>query len=260
MCICVCLCVCVCVYLCVYVFPSQRKVFRLRCSCGVLCPEAPVQTDPAPWLQSPHFLSRPRPRYAASQHSRCLLSLPTWWLRSPLPEDSGPEGTLHEIRPAAFPVWCFRASVGWGERVATGHQEEHRWYGHGGREAHDQPQVVVNALTTAADQKRDHHHLAVLVADWSTTLVQTEISHQLQDELPWNLLQIFKVPTGLIIMTSVIPWLFLFYLPQRLLDGLEQNTFMVPRRWWFCLWWFWLFLQRHHGVGICGFKLLVGLP
>lgn len=33
----------------------QRKVFRLRCSRGLLRPEAPLQTDPAPRPQSPHF-------------------------------------------------------------------------------------------------------------------------------------------------------------------------------------------------------------
>lgn len=138
----------------VCVFLSQWKVFRLWCSCGMLRPEAAVQTDPALWLQSPRFLFLSRPEYPTPHLSWCLFSLPTRWLRSPSAEDDGSEGTLHESRPTAFPVWRFRASVRWGERVATGHQEEHSWYGHGGWEALHQPQVVTSTLTTVANPNR----------------------------------------------------------------------------------------------------------
>lgn len=104
-------------FLCV----SQRNAFRLWCTADMLCPEASVQTDPPPWLQSSRaFLSRQR--YAAPQLSPHLFSLPTWWLWTPQPENLGSQGTLHESRPAAFPVWWFRASIGRGERSAAGRQ------------------------------------------------------------------------------------------------------------------------------------------
>ncbi len=40
---------------------------------------------------------------------------------------------------------------------------------------------------------------------WSTTLVQTEISQQLQNGLPLNFVQTFMVPRGWIFLTLVIP-------------------------------------------------------
>ena len=40
-------------------------------------------------------------------------------------------------------------------------------------------------------------------------LVQTEISQQLLDGLPWNLVQAVMVPRRWILLTLVIPWLFL---------------------------------------------------
>lgn len=46
-----------------------------------------------------------------------------------------------------------------------------------------------------------------------TFVIQSEILWQLLDGFPWNLLQIFKVPTGWILMTSVIVLLFLLVPP-----------------------------------------------
>lgn len=43
----------------------------------------------------------------------------------------------------------------------------------------------------------------------STTLGQTEIFHQLWDGLPWNFVQTFMVPKVWMLLTLVIPWLFL---------------------------------------------------
>ncbi len=43
----------------------------------------------------------------------------------------------------------------------------------------------------------------------STTLVQTETSLQLLDGLSWNFVQTFMFARGWILMTLVIPWLFL---------------------------------------------------
>lgn len=143
--------------MCVCVLSSQRKVFRLWCSCGLFRPEASLQTDPAPWFQSSHLLVLSRSGNPTFHPSWCLFSLPVRWLWSHSPEDGGPERTLHESRPATFPVWCLRASAGWGECVATEHHEEHHWYGHGGRKALHQPQVVANAVTTAADRHRGYN-------------------------------------------------------------------------------------------------------
>lgn len=121
----------------------QWKEFGLWRSGGVLRSEAPVQADPAPWPWSLGFLlPLSAPKYPTLHFSRCLLSLPTWWPWRHQAEDRGSEGTFHENRPAAFPVCYFRASIGWGERVATGHQQECFWYGHWGGDAHSQHQVV----------------------------------------------------------------------------------------------------------------------
>lgn len=100
---------------------SQRNALRLWCTADMLCPEASVQADPPPWLQSARaFLSRQCD--AAPQLSPRLFSLPTWRLWTPQTENLGSQGTLHESRPAAFPVWWFRASTGRGERAAAGRQ------------------------------------------------------------------------------------------------------------------------------------------
>lgn len=147
-------------------------MFRHRCSRCVLRPEAPLQTDPPPRFPSPRILFQSSPRHPASHLSWCLFHLPTRWLRSPSPEDGGSQRTLHESGSAAFPVRCLGASDGWRECFADGHQEEHPWHSHGGREARHEPQDVSYDLTPAAHQKR--------VVGCS---VQTEISNQ---NIQWN--------------------------------------------------------------------------
>lgn len=127
-----------CIVVCVF----QRNALGLWCASDMLCPEASVQADPRPWLQSAHsFMSRSE--YAALHLSPHLFSLPTWQLRAPPAENLGSEGTLHERKPAALTVWCFRASVGGGECAVAGRQWKHFWHCHGGWEAPYQPQVII---------------------------------------------------------------------------------------------------------------------
>lgn len=107
---------------CIVVCVSQRNALRLWCASDVLCPEAPVQADPPPWLQSSHAFVMSRSEYAALQFSPHIFCLSTWRLWAPPAENLGSEGTLHERRPAAITVWCFRASTGGEECAAAGRQ------------------------------------------------------------------------------------------------------------------------------------------
>lgn len=128
---------------CIVVCVSQRYAHRLWCASDMLCPKASVQADPPPWLQSSHSFFMSRSEYAALHLSPHLFSLPTWRLWAPPAESLGSEGTLHERKPAAFTVWCFRASTGGGECAAAGRQWKHFWHCHGGWEAPYQPQVII---------------------------------------------------------------------------------------------------------------------
>lgn len=106
-----------CIFVCVF----QRTALRLQCTSDMLCPETSVQADPPPRLRSSHIFPS-RQWYAALHLSSHLFSLSTWRLWAGQPENLGSEGTLHESKPAAITVWCFRASVGRGECVAAGRQ------------------------------------------------------------------------------------------------------------------------------------------
>lgn len=107
--------------ICVLLF--QGKVFGLWCSCGMFCSEAPVQADPPPRLQSPVcFFARIPPGHLLF-FTWCLFYLSARWLRLHLPAAGDPARSLHEGRPAPFPVRCFRASLKWGECAHSGHQE-----------------------------------------------------------------------------------------------------------------------------------------
>ena len=77
----------------------------------------------------------------------------------------------------------------------------------------------------------------------ATTLVQTKISQQVFDGLSWNFKQTFMVPRGRIILTSMMPWLFLSHhqrvnalrLSQHLKDRSEQIFMFSDETQW--LWW-----------------------
>lgn len=107
---------------CIVVCVSQRNALRLWCASDVLCPEAPVQADPPPWLQSSHAFVMSRSEYTALHLSPHIFCLSTWRLWAPPAENLGSEGTLHERRPSAITVWCFRASAGGEECAAAGRQ------------------------------------------------------------------------------------------------------------------------------------------
>lgn len=125
--------------MCVY----QWNALRLWRAYDMLCPEASVQADPPPWLQSSYSFFGSRSEYAALRLSPHIFSLSAWRLRAPQAENLGSEGTLHERRPAAFTVWCFRASTGGGECAAAGRQWEHFWHCPRGWEAPYQHQVII---------------------------------------------------------------------------------------------------------------------
>lgn len=130
------LCCCSCV-------SRQGKELRGRCPYHVFCPEEPIQTDPAPRRRGAGllllFLLLSGPQCVTLHLCWCLLPLSAWRLWSDQAEDRVSDGALHESGPAAFPVWYSPASVGGrGERVATEHQEEFVWHGHGGGGAPNQ--------------------------------------------------------------------------------------------------------------------------
>lgn len=186
---------------CIVVCVSQRNAHRLWCASDMLCPKASVQADPPPWLQSSHSFFMSRSEYAALHLSPHLFSLPTWRLWAPPAESLGSEGTLHERKPAAFTVWCFRASTGGGECAVAGRQWKHFWHCQGGWEAPYQPQVIIrisyspceegisssesldpvtsedpdvpDTMTHTHSQSSTHHHEAVS-AVWLISKLQPE--------------------------------------------------------------------------------------